>query len=215
MQPAIAYVRVSTARQGRSGLGLDAQVASITAFAASAGFEVVDTIVEVETGKGSDALARRPQLATALEIARLTGATLVVAKLDRLTRSVEFGANLLNRGVDFRLADHPDANNFMIHILLAFAEKERQDISDRTTAALAAAKARGQRLGSPTTPGINRGRAAAFATSLRDVVTPLLHLSSRAIAAELNSRGLFTAAGAAWSSVTVLRLLARLQGAEA
>ena len=91
MKTAIAYIRVSTQKQGRSGLGLEAQATAIKAFAASEGFTIIDTYVEVETGKGADELETRPQLAAALELARLTGATIVVAKLDRLTRDVHFG----------------------------------------------------------------------------------------------------------------------------
>src|SRR4051812_43329511 len=106
MKTVISYIRVSTQKQGRSGLGLEAQTAAIMAFARTEGFEVIETFVEIETGKGADALKTRPQLATAIEVARLTGATIVVAKLDRLTRNVEFGASLLNRGeIAFRVAD--------------------------------------------------------------------------------------------------------------
>ena len=211
MKPAIAYIRVSTDKQGKSGLGLEAQLAAITAFAAQYAHEIIDTVVEIETGKGSDALKTRPQLATVLEIARITGATIVVAKLDRLTRNVEFGAGLLNRGVQFRLADTPDANNLLIHILLSIAQEEVETISRRTRAALQAARARGVKLGGPNGCAMQKNRALAFAESLRAVVTPIIDLPSRQIAAHLNERGITTSTGGAWQSETVLRLINRLE----
>jgi DNA invertase Pin-like site-specific DNA recombinase len=211
MKTAIAYIRVSTQKQGKSGLGIEAQTAAINADAAANDFEIIATFVEIETGKGADALDKRPELATVLEVARLTGATIMVAKLDRLTRSVHFGSGLLLDGKQvFRVADQPSANNFMLHILLCFAEKERQDISDRTVAALSAAKGRGTKLGSPTTPGILKDRSAAFAANLKAIVEPMLGQSSRTIAAALNDRGIATATGGTWSSATVRRLINRL-----
>lgn len=150
MKAAIAYIRVSTQKQGRSGLGLEAQQAQIAAFAAAEGFTIVKTVVEVETGKGSDALETRPQLAAALEAAAKIGGPVVVAKLDRLTRDVHFGSGLMARKVSFKVADLPNADNFQLHLFLALAEKERELISVRTKAALAAARERGQKLGSPT-----------------------------------------------------------------
>ena len=154
----------------------------------------------------------RPQLASAIEVARLTGATIVVAKLDRLTRNVEFGAHLFNRtDIAFKCADMPHANNFMLNIMLAVAQQEAEMISKRTKDALAAAKARGTVLGSPTTPAILKARSSAFAANLRDIVEPLSHLPSRAIAAALNAQGVLTSTGGAWSSVTVLRLIDRLE----
>jgi DNA invertase Pin-like site-specific DNA recombinase len=215
MKTAIAYIRVSTQAQGRSGLGLEAQQAAIAQFAGAYGFDVLDTYVEIETGKGSDALATRPQLATAIEAARLTGATLVVAKLDRLTRNVEFGAGLLNGKVAFKIADMPNADNFQIHIMLAVAEQEREAISKRTIAALAARKARGLPLGSPTTPAILRDRSVAFAASLKAIVEPLRHLSSHKIAAALNAQGVASFTGGVWSNKTVLRMIERMEGATA
>jgi DNA invertase Pin-like site-specific DNA recombinase len=211
MKTAIAYIRVSTARQGRSGLGLEAQTAAIKAFAISEGFEIIDTYVEIETGKGADALATRPQLAHAVEIARLTGATIVVAKLDRLTRNVAFGAALMQRNdVAFKVVDLPSANNFMLHIMLSVAEQEREMISARTKAALQAAKDRGQRLGSPTTAAILKDRSTAFAEGLKAIVVPMMGMSSRAIAAALNAQGVLTSTGGEWSNRTVLRMLDRI-----
>lgn len=211
MKTAIAYIRVSTQKQGRSGLGLEAQAATIARFNAAEGLELVETFVEVETGKGADALESRPQLAAALELARKLGAVIVVAKLDRLTRDVHFGSGLMARKVAFRVAEMPHADNFQLHLFLALAEQEREMISKRTKDALAAAKQRGQKLGSPTSPALLAARSVAFAEGLRAIVAPVAHLSSRAIANHLNSLGVKTATGGEWLSATVLRLLDRLQ----
>jgi DNA invertase Pin-like site-specific DNA recombinase len=211
MKTAIAYIRVSTQQQGKSGLGIEAQQFAIDRFAAAYGFDLISTFIEIETGKGADALDQRPQLATALEIARLTGATVVVAKLDRLTRDVHFGSGLMQAKVAFRIADMPNADNFQIHIMLALAEKEREMISTRTKLALAAARERGTKLGSPTSPALLRDRSDAFAEGLRDIVTPVINLSSRRIASFLNDQGVKTQTGGAWQSRTVLRLVERLQ----
>jgi DNA invertase Pin-like site-specific DNA recombinase len=213
MKPAVAYVRVSTQKQGRSGLGLEAQLAAITAFAASEGFTVAETFIEVETGKGADALESRPQLAAALALAAKLGGTLVVAKLDRLTRDVHFGSGLMSRKVAFRVADLPNADNFQLHLFLALAEKEREFISTRTKAALAAAKARGVKLGNQVQADANAQAAQSLAESLREIVAPIMHLSSRRIADALNERGVLTPQGCAWQSKNVLRLVARLQQA--
>jgi DNA invertase Pin-like site-specific DNA recombinase len=213
MKPAIAYLRVSTQQQGKSGLGIEAQLAAITAFASQHAFEIIDVVTEIETGKGSDALRTRPQLATVIEIARLTGATVVAAKLDRLTRDVHFGSGLFNRtDVAFKIADMPHADNFQLNIMLSVAQLEREMISKRTTAALAAAKARGVKLGGPNGCAMQKNRARAFAESLRPVVIPLIEgRSSREIAAHLNARGITTSTGGAWQSETVLRLINRLE----
>jgi DNA invertase Pin-like site-specific DNA recombinase len=205
MKPVITYIRVSTDKQGRSGLGLEAQRAQISAFLA--GGEILAEFVEIETAKGAAALTKRPQLAAALALAEKTGATLVVAKLDRLTRNVQFGATLMNGKVQFKVAELPHADNFMLHIMLAVAEQEREMISRRTIAALAVVKARGVQLGRP-----GQGAAAdAFAAGLRAALEPIKHLSSRAIAAALNAQGVLTATGGTWSSVTVLRTCKRLE----
>ena len=211
MATAVAYYRVSTAQQGRSGLGLDAQRAAVAQFAQAQGYDLREEFTEVETGKGCDALTRRPQLAAALQRARKLKGPVIVAKLDRLTRNVEFGAGLLNRGVQFRLADTPDANNLLIHILLSIAQEEVETISRRTRAALQAARARGVKLGGPNGCAMQKNRALAFAESLRAVVTPIIDLPSRQIAAHLNERGITTSTGGAWQSETVLRLINRLE----
>src|SRR3954453_14274469 len=148
MKPAVAYIRVSTARQGRSGLGLEAQQAAIQRFCETEGFEIIAERIEVETGKGADALDRRPELAAALAEAKRRKCPVLVAKLDRLSRDVAFIAGLMSQRVPFIVAElGADADPFMLHIYAALAEKERRLISARTKAALQAAKARGKRLG--------------------------------------------------------------------
>ena len=144
MKPVIAYIRVSTAKQGRSGLGLEAQHAALVRFAAAEGFEIAAEHVEIETGKGSDALDRRPQLAAALAKARKRKCSVLVAKLDRLSRDVHFISGLMAHKVPFIVAElGSDADPFMLHLYAALAEKERALISHRTREALKAAKARG------------------------------------------------------------------------
>src|SRR5437588_13124574 len=150
MTPAVAYYRVSTARQGKSGLGIEAQKAAIQRFAEAEGIELVGEHVEVETGKGSDALDRRPELAAALAQARKAKCPVLVAKLDRLSRDVHFISGLMTHRVPFVVAElGADADPFMLHLYAALAEKERALISARTRAALAAKKAQGVKLGNP------------------------------------------------------------------
>ena len=147
---AVAYIRVSTASQGRSGLGIEAQREAIARFAAAEGFEIAGEFIEIETGKGSDALDRRPQLGAALAAARRLGAPVVVAKLDRLSRDVAFVAGLMAQRVPFVVTElGADADPFMLHLYAALAEKERNVISERTRAALGAAKARAPASGIP------------------------------------------------------------------
>lgn len=139
----ISYLRVSTQRQGRSGLGVDAQRAAVEQFLSQSGGTLLQEYVEVEGGSGK----ARPVLVQSIAQSKKTGATLLIAKLDRLARNVAFVSSLMEGGVDFVAADAPYANRLMIHILSAFAEHERTLISERTKAALAAAKARGVVLG--------------------------------------------------------------------
>ena len=207
----IAYYRVSTQKQGRSGLGLEAQRAAIAQFAESARFTVAGEFIEIETGKGADALAQRPQLAAALAAAEKLKCPLVVAKLDRLTRDVHFGSGLMARKVAFRIADMPNADNFQIHIMLSVAELEREMISRRTKSALAAAKARGTVLGNAKQALANRDNAREYAESLREIVAPVINLSSRKIAAHLNAQGIQSPTGKPWQSMNVLRLVERLR----
>jgi DNA invertase Pin-like site-specific DNA recombinase len=141
----VAYFRVSTVKQSQSGLGLEAQREAVMRYARSEGKEIISEFLETESGQNDD----RPQLSQALDQCELTGARLVIAKLDRLSRNVAFLANLMDSGVKFIAADNPQANELTIHILAAVAQEERRAISMRTKAALAAAKARGVKLGNP------------------------------------------------------------------
>jgi DNA invertase Pin-like site-specific DNA recombinase len=191
---AIAYVRVSTAQQGRSGLGLEAQQEAIARFAKAEGFEVLQTFEEVESGKGADALERRPMLADALKVARKRKAPILVAKLDRLSRDVHFISGLMAHKAPFIVAELAvDTDPFMLHIYAALAEKERRLISERTRAGLAATKSRGRKIGGLNKAGIaRRAEAVARAEALRPVLDELAGMSARAIAEELNRRGVPT-----------------------
>jgi DNA invertase Pin-like site-specific DNA recombinase len=212
MKIAVGYVRVSTQRQGKSGLGLEAQMAALTRFAEAEGYRIIHVYKEIETGKGADALDKRPQLATALECAKLNKCPVIVAKLDRLSRDVAFIAGLMAQRVPFIVTElGANADPFMLHIYAALAEQERRMISSRTRVALTAAKARGVVLGNQVQADANAEAAKAFAESLRAEVMPFINLSSRAIAAVLNGKGIKTADGHAWQSKTVLRLVKRLQ----
>ena len=207
----LAYYRVSTQRQGKSGLGLDAQRAAVEHFAEGEGLTIVKEFIEIESGKGADALNLRPKLAAALAEARKQKCPVVVAKLDRLSRDVAFVAGLMSQRVPFIVAElGADADPFMLHIYAALAEKERRMISARTRAALRAAKARGVVLGNPQQAARNREVARAEAEALRPVLTELKHLSSRQIAIELTLRGVPTPRGGKWQSPTVLRMIDRL-----
>src|SRR6266496_2992726 len=161
MQTAIAYVRVSTGKQAKSGLGLEAQQAALARFAETEGYNLIQTFEEVETGKGSDALDRRPQLTAALKMARQHKAPIIVAKLDRLSRDVHFISGLMSHRTPFIVAElGADTDPFMLHLYAALAEKERRMISQRTKDALAAAKVRGVKLGGLNAKGIqNRDEA--------------------------------------------------------
>jgi DNA invertase Pin-like site-specific DNA recombinase len=207
----ISYLRVSTGRQGRSGLGLEAQRQAIARFAETEGLSIINEYVEIESGKGADALALRPQLAAALDKARRRRCSIVVAKLDRLSRDVHFISGLMAKRVPFIVAElGNDVDPFMLHIYAALAEKERRLISARTKAALAQAKARGVRLGNPELGARNRAAAKARAEALRPIFAEMRGQTLRAIAAELDSRGIATPSGAAWTSTAVLRVQRRL-----
>ena len=191
MQPAVAYIRVSTKGQGRSGLGLEAQQDALDRFAKAEGFTIIETFSETETGKGADALDRRPKLAAALKAARKLNAPVVVAKLDRLSRDVHFISGLMQHRTPFIVAElGADTDPFMLHIYAALAEKERRLISERTKAGLAAAKRRGVKLGGRNAQSEKtKAEALARAEALRPVLAELAHMSARAAAAELNKRG--------------------------
>lgn len=221
----VSYLRVSTARQGASGLGLEAQRAAVQAFASAGRHVIVAEFVEVESGRKAD----RPQLAAALGTCRLHRATLVIAKLDRLARNVAFIAGLMDGGVDFIATDMPMANRLTLHLMAAMAEHEREMISQRTKAALAAAKARGVRLGNPNGAAHLRAgcgqaaakagkaakagaarRAAAVAPMLREIADAGV-TGARQQAAALNRRGVPAPGGGAWCDKSVRRTLMVLE----
>ena len=228
MTELIAYCRVSTKRQGVSGLGLEGQRAAVEAFARQTGGRIAALYVEVESGK----IAERPQLAKALGHARRNKATLCVAKLDRLSRNVEFLAKVMNSSVEFVACDNPAANRLTLHILAAVAEAEAKSISDRTKAALAAAKVRGVKLGSARS-GHWKGREAARLAGARagakagalartknateayaDLLPAVTEmraegLTLQAIAERLNTDGHTTRRGRPWNPVQVARVLER------
>jgi DNA invertase Pin-like site-specific DNA recombinase len=161
-QKAVAYYRVSTAKQGASGLGLEAQQEAVRSYCSTGKWTMVDEVTEIESGKKND----RPALATALALCRVHGATLIIAKLDRLARNVHFISGLMESGVEFTAVDFPQANRLTVHILAAVAEHEAVLISQRTKAALAAAKARGVRLGNPTARIASQAARGALASAV-------------------------------------------------
>ncbi len=225
MRQVVTYYRVSTDRQGKSGLGIEAQREAVARFVAAEGLGVLGEFSEVETGKGCDALDRRPKLRDALALARKTKAAVVVAKLDRLSRDVSFIAGLMAQRVPFIVAElGADADPFMLHIYAALAQKERAMISDRTRVALAAKKAQGAKLGNRTnlpeaqakSAAANKAGADAFAANVLPVVRQLQAagvVTTRAIAEALNARNIRTARGGEWHRSTVANLLARDVGA--
>jgi DNA invertase Pin-like site-specific DNA recombinase len=231
MPDIIAYYRVSTRQQGQSGLGLEGQRAAVETYASQTGARIKSSYVEVESGKRID----RPELPRALAHARRSRATLVVAKLDRLARNVEFLAKIMNSDVEFLACDYPAANRLTLHIMSAVAEAEAKATSDRTKAALAAAKARGTKLGSAR-PGHWEGREERRLAGLekartqsvqvitqkaRETYADLLPimtrmkaqgLSLREIAEKLNAKGHTTRRGRPWNPVQVARVLKRQDG---
>ena len=184
---AVAYIRVSKPKQGRSGLGLEAQQAAIKTFCAQHGYKIEAEYREVETGKGADALVRRPELAAAMKFARKLGkgskaraAPVIIAKLDRLSRDVHFISGLMVRRVPLIVTElGPDVDPFMLHIHAAVAEKERNRIAQRTKEALAAAKARGQQLGNPDIGKARKAEAEEHAQHLRPIVESLRGLPAK------------------------------------
>lgn len=203
--PFIAYYRVSTDRQGKSGLGLDAQRKAVLDYLNGNGVKLVEEYVEVESGKRTN----RPQLAKALDACKTHKAVLVIAKLDRLARNVHFVSGLMESGVEFLAVDMPEANRLTIHILAAVAEHEREMISQRTKVALAEAKRRGVKLGRAKE---NKAAAKDRAKGLKPVLRALAKegiTSVRKVADALNERGIPTARGGEWHPTSVARLLAR------
>jgi DNA invertase Pin-like site-specific DNA recombinase len=221
----VAYHRVSTARQGSSGLGLEAQKKAIEELAASRGGLLVGSFTEVESGTNN----QRPELEKALQLAKVTGATLVIAKLDRLSRNAAFLLTLRDSGVKFIAADMPDANDLTVGIMALVAQQEREAISKRTKEALAAAKARGVKLGNPNGAAAlqraGKGNKAGVkavqrnadqhAENLKPVIQELRSegmCSLGQIAAALNDRGMLTPRGGSWHKSSVRNLLARIDG---
>lgn len=220
MRPLIAYLRVSSAKQGRSGLGIEAQREALGRFANAEGFEIAREYVEVETGKGADALDRRPQLAAALTDARRQRCPVAVAKLDRLSRDVHFISGLMAHKVPFLVAElGPDVDPFILHLFAALAEKERALISTRTKAALSAARARGVALGNPRIKRAQRSavesikvRADQHAANIIPMIRQIQRAGAktlREIADALNARGISTARGGRWHAMTVRNVLER------
>lgn len=217
----IAYYRVSTHAQGKSGLGIEAQRQAVRDFVQREGFELVGEHTEVETGKGSDALERRPVLAETLNIARKVKASIIVAKLDRLSRDVAFVAGLMAQKVPFIVAElGADADPFMLHLYAALAEKEREMIKARTKSALKAAKERGTVLGNPRIAEAREKAEASriagadeFARSLAPVIRDIQArgiTTLRGIARELAARKVKTRRDGAWTPVQVSDLLKRM-----
>jgi DNA invertase Pin-like site-specific DNA recombinase len=221
MESAVAYLRVSTQRQQRSGLGIEAQRAAISRFAEAEGLTILSEFVEAETGKGADALDRRPQLAAALAAAKFAKCSVVVSKLDRLSRDVAFVWGLMAQRVPFIVAElGRDADPFMLHLYAALAEKERRLIAERTRSALAAKKAAGIKLGNPRniTQAGKLGRtnqqatADAFVAEVIPVVRAIQAAGAttlEAITRALNQRGVRTARGTRWYASSVMNLLER------
>lgn len=215
----VAYYRVSTAKQGHSGLGLAAQKEAVSTYLNGGRWTMVAEVKEIESGKKND----RPELIRALALCRVHRATLLIAKLDRLARNVAFISNLMESGVEFTAVDFPQANRLTIHVLAAVAEYEASAISARTKAALAAAKARGVKLGgdrgviaSQATKGakasaaVRRCRAQKRAGDLLPVIQALqaqIGASLRSLAQALNERGIPAARGGQWSATQVQRVL--------
>lgn len=221
MDKIISYIRVSTGKQGKSGLGIEAQREAIARFAAAQGAEIAGEYVEVETGKGADALDRRPKLNAALAQARKAKVPVVVAKLCRLSRDVAFISGLMANRVPFIVAElGADADPFMLHVYAALAEKERNLIADRTRAALAVKKAQGVKLGNPVNlaeagakgADMQRANADAYAANVLPVIRQIQASGAttlRAVAEALNARGIQTARGGQWYAATVRNVLER------
>lgn len=207
----IAYYRVSTQQQGQSGLGLEAQREAVHRYLNGGPWELVAEFTEVESGKHAD----RPELIKAMQAAKRQKATLLIAKLDRLSRNVHFLSGLLESGVGFVACDMPEANKTMVQLMAVLAEWERDQISERTKAALAAAKARGVKLGNPRIRELNRKparKAMEFAETMRATLTAMRAggLTQRAMVTELNNMGVKTPRGGAWSLAQLQRVLARV-----
>jgi len=214
----VAYYRVSTQQQGRSGLGLEAQRVAVANYLDGSRSALIEQFTEVETGKGAKALDKRPQLRAALSLCKKRKATLVIAKLDRLARNVHFISGLIESGVEFVAADMPHANKVMLQMHAVMSEWERDAISKRTKDALAAAKVRGIQLGKAGPENLMKvnDRKHAYAQAHAQNLCATLHglqkqgLSQREIASELNRLGIQAPRGGIWHLPTVQRVLARV-----
>ena len=211
----IAYYRVSTAQQGKSGLGLEAQKSAVTNYLNGGNWELLREFTEIESGKRKN----RPQLLLALAMCRKQKATLVIAKLDRLARNLHFISGLMESKVNFVAVDNPTTNRLTVHILAAVAEDEARAISARTKAALASAKARGVRLGQngAVLGSANADAARSNAEELRPIIHTLFEdgiKSVRGIVKSLNNMMIPTPKGKRWHSTSVFRLLTRLRSGE-
>ena len=203
----ISYYRVSTQKQGQSGLGLEAQKNSVVNYLNGGNWNLIQEFTEIETGKGADALDRRPQLKAAIDACKKQKATLVIAKLDRLARNVHFISGLIETGIDFVCADMPQANKVMLQMYSVMSEWERDQISNRTKLALQAAKARGVKLGvagkDNLKPNIEERQQAAkeFAMKLKGTIEGMQSrgLSQRAMVEELNNLGIKATKGGKWN----------------
>jgi len=219
MKQYVVYKRVSTANQGRSGLGLEAQQRDIELFLTNYSdipFEIIGEFIDVQSGKDDD----RPELTKAIALAKKTGAELLVSKLDRLSRRVSFIATLMEeKKLSLRVASMPTAERFQLHIYAALAEQERNFISLRTKTALASAKAKGRKLGGMRDKTMKRNEAVKLnanrrAENIAGIILPLREAGKtlREIAAELDRAGVETARGGSWSATQVQRALARVTG---
>lgn len=211
----VSYFRVSTARQGTSGLGLDAQRQTVSQYLAGGAKTALAEFIEVETGKGANALEKRPELRKALDLCKKSGATLLIAKLDRLARNVHFVSGLMESKVKFLACDLPEANQLTIHIMAAFAEHEARRISERTRDALAAAKTRGTILGATGPTNLKRHiqERQNVASAFRNRLKPILNgfkaqgMTQRAMVIQLNGLGIKAPRGGEWSLGQIQRQL--------
>ncbi|XOV70655.1 MAG: recombinase family protein [Verrucomicrobiota bacterium] len=215
MESFVAYYRVSTQRQGQSGLGLEAQQSAVSQYINATGGKLVEAYQEIESGRNND----RPKLRDALLTAKANKAKVVIAKLDRLGRRASYILRLIDEsGVDFHICDMPDADKLTITILAAVAEREASDISKRTKVALAAKKARGAKLGNPrleearakalkSNKIINTERQQRYKTIISEIITKGRVTTHKEIAECLNARGISTARGGRWHTTSVRRLI--------
>lgn len=216
----VAYYRVSTQKQGKSGLGLEAQQSAVRDYLNGGNWELLAEYTEVESGKGSNALDKRPALKEAIAFAKKNKARIIIAKIDRLSRNVHFLTGLMESKIQFVAVDMPEANELTTHIMAAFAQNEAKRISERTKEALAAAKSRGVILGKPENlqKGCtqNKEKALVFASKIKPMIQALQRdgLTQRAMVQRLNDLGIKTAENAEWRLLTLQRVLKRINSVE-